>query len=74
MVKAIFIIKELYFSMSKNLSLEEFAAWARSVGLNVSTEHLAILMPEVELMLQRIEALQQIDVTEIPVEHAIGGV
>ncbi|MQF85893.1 MAG: hypothetical protein FI734_00265 [SAR202 cluster bacterium] len=58
---------------SKNLSLEEFTAWARSVGLNVSTEHLAILMPEVELMLQRIEALQQIDVAEIAIEHAIGG-
>lgn len=59
--------------MSKNLSLKEFSAWARSVGLTAPTDHLAILMPEVELMLNRIEALQKIDVADIPIEHAIGG-
>lgn len=58
--------------MTDDLTPEAFAAWAAAVGLNASAEHLELLRPEVQAMLDRIASLSGIDVSTVPIERAFG--
>ncbi len=60
--------------MTTSSNTENFAAWASAVGLRVSPEHLELLRPEVEAMLTRLAGLDDIDVSEVTIEQAIGGI
>ena len=60
--------------MTDELTPEAFAAWARAVGLQTDAEHLERLRPEVEALFARIAPLNDIDVTGVAIEDAIGGV
>ena len=69
-----FIHSPVETTMSLELTLDVFTAWARAVGLTASPERLAKLRPDVEAMLGRIASLDDLPVDHIPVESAVGGV
>ena len=47
------------------MSSESFKQLAEQVGLRASAEHLKVLRPEVSALLARIEALSDIDASEV---------
>ena len=53
-----------------SMSSESFKELAEQVGLRVSAEHLEVLRPEVSALLSRIEALDDIDASEVTPEEA----
>ena len=59
--------------MTNRLPPEAFAAWANAVGLQTDAEHLELLRPEVEALFARIAPINDIDVTGVAIEDAIGG-
>ena len=59
--------------MTPELTPDAFASMARAAGITASPEHLELLRPEVEAMLDRIAPLDDLPVDDIPVERAIGG-
>lgn len=59
--------------MTNRLAPEAFAAWANAVGLQTDAEHLELLRPEVEALFARIAPINDVDVTGVAIEDAIGG-
>lgn len=52
------------------ISSEAFEAWAAALGIRADAEHLEQLRGEVQAIFARLERLDDIDVSEIPVEEA----
>lgn len=57
-------------SVSEDLSLEAFREWASQLGLHLEGERLEALHREVRGMFQRLAPLNDVDVSEVPVEAA----
>jgi len=52
------------------ITSEAFAAWAESVGIKASAEHLERLRAEVQGMFGRLARLDDIDLSGVPFEEA----
>ncbi len=53
------------------MNKETFLTLAAALGLDIGDGHLDALYPEVLALLLRIEAVHDIDASEVPVEHAV---
>ena len=59
--------------MTDDISPAAFAAWAQAVGVDADPERLELLRREVGALLGRIAPLDDIDVSGVAIEDAIGG-